>query len=271
MPERRLNRSQTAARLRELGIENSRGPAFAYAEELPDVAYDFHVHRRHQLLYATRGVARLETRDALYLLPPQRAAWIPAGVRHATRVNGAQILSLYFERRLAPALREVRVFDVSPLLREMIVYARRWPLTSKGHGPAALTYFRALLGVSTELMQQQRALYQLPRPASDMTARALDWMLAHVATADLTGAARHARTSPRTLRRRLESELGLHFRALLTQARMQRAVELLARSSRSVLEVAVEVGFQSQSAFTQAFRQSTGQTPRGFRSQLLGA
>jgi AraC-like DNA-binding protein/mannose-6-phosphate isomerase-like protein (cupin superfamily) len=270
MPERRLNRSQTAARLRELGIENSRGPAFAYAEDLRDVAYDFHVHRRHQLLYATRGAARLETKDALFLLPPQRAAWIPAGVRHATRANGAEIVSLYFDRRLAPALREVRVFDVPVLLREMIVYSRRWPQSPKGHGPAAVTYFRALLGVATELMQHRPA-YELPRPGSEMTARAVDWLLAHVATADLAGAARHARTSPRTLRRRLESELGLHFRALLTQARIQRAIELLARSSRSVLEVAVEVGFQSQSAFTQAFRRSTGQTPRGFRRALLGA
>jgi AraC-like DNA-binding protein len=58
---------------------------------------------------------------------------------------------------------------------------------------------------------------------------------------------------------------------LLTQARIQRAIELLAHSSRSVLDVAVEVGFQSQSAFTQAFRRCTGQTPRSFRRALLGA
>jgi AraC-like DNA-binding protein len=261
---RRLSRFETAARLRALGIELGRGRGFAFEEDAQDVAYDFHRHRRHQLLYATRGAAELETREAFFLLPPQRAAWIPAGVPHATHVNGAEVVSVYFERRLTSAGSAVQVFDVPPLLREMILYARRWPLASKTHDRGADTYFRALLGVVVE-QKQHRTAYELPRPRSETTARAMDWVLAHLAQADLAQAARHARTSPRTLRRRFEAETGLHFRAFLTQARVQRSIELLARSSRSVLEVALEVGFQSPSAFTQAFRRSLGQTPRDFR------
>ena len=41
----------------------------------------WHVHDVHQIEYAIGGVVEVETAAGHYLLPPQQAAWIPAGLR----------------------------------------------------------------------------------------------------------------------------------------------------------------------------------------------
>ena len=269
MATRRLNRNQTRARLRELGIDRAPLPAFAFAEDARRLSYDWHTHRQHQLLYSVRGTARLQSKFAQFLLPPQRAAWIPAGTRHATHVNGAEIVSIYFNRSWAKA-RELQVFEVPPLLREMVLYARRWPIVRGRKDAHATAFFRALVGVIGTLTHRAPA-YELPRARTELTRAAMTWVLGHLETSELGAAAKHCGTTPRTLRRRFLAETGLHFRAFVLQARMQRAMELLGEPSRSIVEVALDVGFRSQSAFAQAFRRVTGQAPRDFRKAAAGA
>lgn len=41
-----------------------------------------HSHKRAQALYSISGVASVTTDTASYILPPQRALWIPSGVSH---------------------------------------------------------------------------------------------------------------------------------------------------------------------------------------------
>ncbi|MEM1023326.1 MAG: helix-turn-helix domain-containing protein [Myxococcota bacterium] len=53
--------------------------------------------------------------------------------------------------------------------------------------------------------------------------------------------------------------------AFVTARRMDRAKELLRETSRSIGEVAAEVGFESQGHFATVFKRSTGRTPRAFR------
>lgn len=263
MPEKRLTLRQTRERLRQTGIEQSKAPAFAFSEGARQVRYDFHSHRRHQLLYAARGTTRLETADAQFLLPPQRAVWIPAGQRHATGVADADGISVFFDRDWCKQ-RELRVFEVSPLLREMLLYSRRFPVGVKPHDREAAAFFRAMLVVAEPLMKQKLA-YELPRPRSIFAEHAMGWVLEHLAHADLAAAAGALATTPRTLRRRFLAETGLHFRAFVMQARLQRALELLGNPTRSIIQIALDVGFSSPSAFSYAFRRATGQTPRMFR------
>ena len=51
-----------------------------------DFARDFviepHSHERAQLIYAPAGTMRVITSQAMWVVPPQRALWMPAGTVH---------------------------------------------------------------------------------------------------------------------------------------------------------------------------------------------
>lgn len=70
--------------------------------------------------------------------------------------------------------------------------------------------------------------------------------------------------APRTLRRRLH-DLGTSYQMIIEQLRRGRAVELLLHSSRSVDDIATDLGYQDPSNFGRAFRRWTGQSPRQYR------
>jgi AraC-like DNA-binding protein len=69
----------------------------------------------------------------------------------------------------------------------------------------------------------------------------------------------------RTLRRRLRDE-GTSLRALVDEARRERARALVATSVRPLTEIALEVGFSDSSAFSHAFRRWFGRAPRELRA-----
>lgn len=256
-----------ASRAEHVAVDTMTLPAFGLADELRAFDGDWHSHRFHQLLYAASGALRLETDEGTWLLPPQRAAWICAGVRH--RVAARQPVALrtvYLARRLAPAPPfRCRVFAASPLAREMILHATRWDHRRSTHDDTARAYFRALAALGLEWASSPGP-FHLPAPRSDELRRALAWLHDHldqpVTAAQL---ARVSGSSLRTLARRLDAELGLSFRDYLRAARMLRAVELLAAPTARVTEVALAVGFSSPSAFTAAFVAFLGEPPRDFR------
>src|SRR3954451_15335704 len=84
-----------------------------------------HVHRSHQLLFASTGAMTVSGDRTSWMIPPGRAVLIPAGVTHAIRMWGdVAMRSLYFPVTTgAPpfATTHCRVISVNPLLRELIV------------------------------------------------------------------------------------------------------------------------------------------------------
>src|SRR5262249_41052109 len=87
----------------------------------------------------------------------------------------------------------------------------------------------------------------------------------------LAGWARPAAASSRTLARLFRSETGLSFRAWRQQLRLLRALERLA-DGEAVTSVALDVGFESPSAFVAMFRRALGTPPgRYFAEQRAPA
>lgn len=70
--------------------------------------------------------------------------------------------------------------------------------------------------------------------------------------------------SARTLQREL-AEHGTSYKELLDKAREDRSVRSLEAGVLTVQEIAVSVGFESQAAFTRAFRRWRGETPTAFQ------
>lgn len=76
--------------------------------------------------------------------------------------------------------------------------------------------------------------------------------------------------SRRTLQRRLD-ESGLSFREVLRHERHELAVQMLASTDMSIADIAYKLGFANQSAFSRAFRQVLGISPRQYRTQKRSA
>ncbi|WP_018991138.1 AraC family transcriptional regulator [Aromatoleum toluclasticum] len=74
--------------------------------------------------------------------------------------------------------------------------------------------------------------------------------------------------SPRTLHRQLDDE-GASLQELKDEARRERAVELLNRTSRPIKQIAQAVGFTNEKSFSRAFRQWTGESPSAFRERAV--
>ena len=72
-----------------------------------------------------------------------------------------------------------------------------------------------------------------------------------------------------TLRRRLAEE-GASYQGIKDQLRRDLAISYLSHSNRSVMDIALELGFSDRSAFHRAFLKWTGASPGEFRRGLQG-
>lgn len=252
---------------RKIDVDAVAHGGFGLAEEFDAGDGPWHAHAKHQLLYASEGCLLLSVQGRRWFLPPQRAAWIEAGTPHAlSSTTGASLRTVYLARALVPDNGVAcRVFAVTPLAREMILFAMRWG----PEGPREKTrsaFFETLAGLTLEWLAAEKP-YHLPAARSAELAHAMRFVDEHLDDATVEGAAKAARLSVRTLSRRFTEETRMTFREYLQAARMMRAMELLARPGASVSQTAYEVGFRSVGAFTTAFRERCGETPTEFRAR----
>ncbi|HLH02698.1 MAG TPA: helix-turn-helix transcriptional regulator [Bryobacteraceae bacterium] len=263
-----LDSASTLAFIRDLGIENGRISACSYVDRNEAVRYAWHTHSKHQLLYALRGTLQLEAAGARYFLPAQRAAWIAAGTPHRTTVAGASGISVYFHPRLiAWQGTPVRVIAPSPLLREMVRGAYRWPAHSKGGEAVRRAYFRTLALLFREWLETPLP-FSLPETDDPALGRAIAFTMANLDKAGALSASAAALMSERSFRRHFKESLGLCWREYLLKARMLRAMELLSGDDRTIAQIASEVGFESAGGFAHAFSRFTNESPAEFRRRV---
>jgi AraC-like DNA-binding protein/mannose-6-phosphate isomerase-like protein (cupin superfamily) len=224
-----------------------------------------HHHERAQLIHATAGTMRVSTDDGVWVVPPQRALWVPAGVTHSiVMVGDTTMRTLYVRDDAAAAMPgECRVLSISPLLRELIVRATELPLQYDEHGPAG----HVVALILSELQGLQSLALQLPMPR-DARLRTLCQALLDSPgdQRPLEAWARTINTSARTLARRFQSETGLSFGAWRQQARVLEAMGRLGGGA-AVTEVAFDLGYESVSAFSAMFHRATGAPPSQFRGR----
>src|ERR1700720_1482586 len=87
-----------------------------------------HMHREAQLVYADRGTMQVTTPKGRWLVPPDRAVWVPARLEHAIDVLAdIEMRTLYFDlawlarEQRSESLRSEFVVRVSRLLQETIL------------------------------------------------------------------------------------------------------------------------------------------------------
>ena len=71
--------------------------------------------------------------------------------------------------------------------------------------------------------------------------------------------------NPSTMKELFRAVYGSSIAAHINEHRMERAAELLKDTDQSMAEIANEVGYESQSKFTAAFKEQFGQLPKEYR------
>jgi AraC-like DNA-binding protein/mannose-6-phosphate isomerase-like protein (cupin superfamily) len=235
-------------------------PVVAFANDYPaGHGIARHRHVRAQLLYAAAGVMRVATDRGVWVVPPQRAVWIPAGVEHEIGCAGVvRMRTLYVDPEAIPGLPEAcRVVDVPPLLRELILKAATLPPLYDLDGADD----RLMRVILDQIETLDVAPLHLPVPTHPRLAPILAALLAH--PEDGTGLdawGRRVGASGRTLARLFVAETGMTFGAWRQQARLLAALTRLAAGD-PVTTVALDLGYDSLSAFIAMFRRATGTTP----------
>ena len=79
--------------------------------------------------------------------------------------------------------------------------------------------------------------------------------------------AQHVGISRRQLERLFHEKTGMSPGAALNQIRMNKAMFLVERTSRPLIEIALDVGFENSSHFGRKFRKSFGMTPMRLREE----
>jgi AraC-like DNA-binding protein len=223
-----------------------------------------HSHPWGQLIYAVSGVMRVKAAGRLWLVPPARAVWAPAGLEHEIWARGDFAMrTLYIAPKLAGGLPGDCVgLDVPPLLRELIVH-----IVGLGMLHEDQADHEALARVTVSLLKAPAALpSSLPWPSDRRAVAAAERLLADPsATMELAELARNAGASVRTLQRLFLEETGFGFAEWRQRLRLLHGASLLGEG-HSVTEAGLEAGYASTSAFIAAFKKQLGRTPARMRS-----
>jgi AraC-like DNA-binding protein len=224
------------------------------------------MHREAQLVYAARGTMQVTTPKGRWLVPPDRAVWVPARLEHAIDVLAdIEMRTLYFDlawlkrERRSASLRSEFVVRVSPLLHQAIL-----ALFENRNTPerTALLVRLAVL----ELHRAEDSTTFIPLPQEPRCRRAAEIVLGDpTASHEIETLAREVGASARTLSRLFSSETQLSFKSWCQRARIAAAIERLSTEAGvSVKQLAAGLGYASVPAFSHAFRQVTGKTPTAF-------
>lgn len=240
------------------------------ALSLQALAYDHHdgeeilphCHAQAQLLHSICGVMLVGAAQKTWVVPPGHALWVPPGTEHQVRMVGSvRMRTLFMPASTWPwGGQHCQLIEVTPLLRELLVAASGL-LSGQEHRRRCL---HELLLV--EMDAAQIVAIHLAMPRDLRLLRLCNAVIA--APADETGMegwAQRLNISSRTLARLFQRELGMNFGDWRTRVRMVLSLQRLVAGA-SVMEVALEHGYQSPSAFSQTFKRILGHLPSHYQA-----
>ncbi|RZT38481.1 AraC family transcriptional regulator [Cupriavidus agavae] len=252
-----------AARPAYLQYDRSEMPVTAMAADyVPGHVTRPHQHPHAQLVHAVQGVMVVSTAEGQWIVPPTRGMWMPGDVVHWIRMVGrVQMRTAYIRPDAAPDLpTRCTVLGISPLLRELILAAIDIP---PQYAPDSRDGRLARLLLDEVKLVPTLPLH-LPRPADAGLRQICDEILDSPDTG-LTLADWGARlgVDPKTIQRRFARETGMTFGRWRQQARLLAALQRLAAGNK-VVDVALDMGYGSPSAFATMFRRQFGMPPSAF-------
>jgi AraC-like DNA-binding protein len=220
-----------------------------------------HAHRRGQFAFASRGTISVSTPQGRWLVPPQRACWVPAGIVHEMTMSGpVTMLNVFVSPEEAATVRlpvHCCVYGVSALLRQLLDEAIDLPAMYDMDGRAG----KLMNLLVAEIASMPPLSLHAPLPSDARLARACRRLFAAPSIGvGLDMMAAEAGLSRRSFTRLFREQTGVSFAQWRQQACLLIAIERLSEG-QAVTRVALDLGYASPSAFSSAFRRVLGDTP----------
>lgn len=234
-------------------------PVIALQDEYPAGFVDpMHSHDHVQILYASAGVMSVRTPETSFVIPPQRAVWLPAGMRHEVACRGpVSLRTLYLPSAPDEEVRMCRVFEVSNLLKSLILEVVDFPPLYDIAGREG----RIIGLLLDEIERMPNAPYQVSMPSDPRLLRVCNAILGDPSDPrDIDDWANLAAMGRRTFTRSFKHETGMGLAVWRQQVRLMEALSLLAAGA-SITQVTYEVGYDSPSGFAAMFRRAFGVPP----------
>ena len=244
----------------EAGYDTVARPVVAVGNEYPaGYVGQPHSHRRAQLLYGASGVMTVTTGHGAWVVPPERAVWLPPGEVHDVQMSmPVSTRSIYVWPDAVDGLPgDCQVLGMTPLMRQLLLEAVDVPLEYDLDGRDGL--------MMALLLQEIRRLPVLPLslsfPRDRRLARRCRRLLDQPTPHDTIDTwSRSLGMSPRSFTRLFRDQTGLSFSAWKQQACLFAALPRLA-AGEAVTQVALDLGYDSPAAFTSMFRRALGAPP----------
>jgi AraC-like DNA-binding protein len=221
-----------------------------------------HSHPTNQLLYAIEGVMTVRCAAGSWVVPPTRAVWLASDLEHEVRMSGrVKIRTVFIDPRVAAGVPgNSCVIDVSPLLRELIVAAVRVPMNYKEDSRDG----RLMQLLLDELRICDVLPLHLPIARGPRVRRICEALLDDASdNSTVEQWADRLGVTSKTVHRLFAKETGMSFARWRQQARLLHALRRIA-SGEKIIDVALDCGYASQSAFTAMFRRHFGKPPSLF-------
>jgi AraC-like DNA-binding protein len=228
-----------------------------------------HFHPEDQLLFASKGVMTVRTKQGVWVVPPLRAVWIPAETPHSVAMSGpVSMRTLYFLPRLCRSLpAKCFVMNVSLLLKELILHACNFPKLNR-----RISTERRIVEIIVDQLRAIESIpLQLPNPSDPRAVRVAKAVSANPGDQrPLEKLCKDCGASKRTIQRLFVEETRMTFGKWRQQLRLLHAMQILA-SGEKVTTAAIEAGYGSTSAFISMFRRQLGTTPKRYLKNGIDA
>ena len=250
-------------------------------DALPSDAPFVEVHGDYSLSYVRSGTFGYRSRGASFeLVAGSILVGYPGDEYVCThdhaRGDGDECLSFHMTPTLVEAIGdrpEVWQRGCVPPLPELMVLGELAQAAAEGRTDVGLDEIGMALASRFVDIASGRSTARSEAHARDRgrAVEAARWLDAHAAEAiDLTSAARAVGLSPFHFLRVFANVLGVTPHQYLVRARLRRAARLLADGSRSITDVAFDVGFGDLSNFVRTFHRAAGVSPGSFRRAARG-
>jgi len=222
-----------------------------------------HHHPYGQFTYAMQGMVRVTANNSSWIVPPQRAIWIPPDMEHTVTVLEPTLLRPVFVHasRSPFAGDDCKVVHVSNLLRELIAALEQHDEHEQSDRERLLSEM-ILDEVARCAVRPMRVPLPMDKRLKALCDALIDDPGVELTLQDWAG---RVGASERTLTRLFERELGMSFVQWRQQVRLAHAAPLIARGM-PLSQVAAQLGYASQSAFSAMFKKTFGSTPTAFFS-----